>query len=91
MVRQPLCELRSVEMPAASEQQERLVQVLAQAGFVKLVRARRALAARHRNELILTPELETSPTVQLTAVASHPRMKASSFTDLHIDGKLALN
>ena len=72
MVRQPLCELWSAEAQGAGEQQERLVHVLAQAG-VKLVRARRALAARHRNELILTPELETPLTMcTSTAVTSHP-------------------
>lgn len=90
MVRQPLCELRSAEPYDAGEQHERLVQVLAQAG-VKLVRARRALAARHRAELVLTPELETHPTIQMAAVASHPSMKVPSFTEMHADGKLALN
>ena len=66
------------------------MQVLAQAG-VKLVRARRALAARHRNELVLTPEIETPQAIHLTSVASHPSMKVPNFTELHADDRLALN
>ena len=90
MVRQPLCELRSAEQRAATEQQELLVKVLAQAG-VKLVRARRALAARHRNELVLTPEVETPRGIHLAAVASYPSMKSPTVTELQSDGTLALN
>jgi hypothetical protein len=90
MVRQPLCELRSAEARAAGEQLNLLVQVLAQAG-VKLVRARRALAARHRNELVLTPEIETPQAIHLAAVASYPGVKAPTLTEMHADGKLALN
>jgi hypothetical protein len=90
MVRQPLCELRSAEQRSATEQQELLVQVLAQAG-VKLVRARRALAARHRNELVLTPEAETPQGIHLAAVASYPGTKSPTFTELHADDRLALN
>jgi hypothetical protein len=51
MVRQPLCELRDGEAAAAHERHKQLVRVLAEAG-VKLVRARRALAARHHSERI---------------------------------------
>jgi hypothetical protein len=52
MMRQPLCELRTPDAAKAGEQHEQLVRVLAEAG-VKLVRARRALAARHRSETLL--------------------------------------
>src|SRR5579871_2819538 len=90
MVRQPLCELRSAESRAAGEQQNLLVNVLAQAG-VKLVRARRALAARHRNELVLTPEIEVSQAVHLAAVASYPGTKATNLGELRTDDRLALN
>src|SRR5262249_55896540 len=51
MMRQPLCELRSDTESAAWESHEQLVSVLAEAGS-RLVRARRALAARHRSEQI---------------------------------------
>src|SRR5262245_58698422 len=49
MVRQPLCELPSVDMATAHEHHERLVRVLAEAG-VGLVRARKTLAARRHAE-----------------------------------------
>ncbi len=52
MMRQPLCELRTPDAGKAGEQHEQLVRVLAEAG-VKLVRARRVLAARHRSETLL--------------------------------------
>jgi hypothetical protein len=89
MVRQPLCELRSTDAHAAGKQQELLVHVLAEAG-VKLVRARRALAARHRNELVLTSEVET-PEVHLAAVASLPSTRIPHFGELRTDDRLALN
>ncbi|HEX6122084.1 MAG TPA: hypothetical protein VFY89_02935 [Ktedonobacterales bacterium] len=50
MIRQPLCELRATEAEAAREHHEQLVRVLAEAGL-RVVRARRALAARQRAEL----------------------------------------
>jgi hypothetical protein len=49
MVRQPLYEVRSAAAEAAHEQHEQLINVLANAG-VRIVRARRALAARQRTE-----------------------------------------
>ncbi|HEV8194621.1 MAG TPA: hypothetical protein VGP82_24480 [Ktedonobacterales bacterium] len=49
MVRQPLCELQSVDVTTARQNQERLVRVLAEAG-VGVVRARKTLAARRRAE-----------------------------------------
>ena len=49
MVRQPLYEVRSATAEAAHEQHEQLVNVLADAG-VRIVRARRLLAARQRTE-----------------------------------------
>lgn len=49
MVRQPLYEVRSATAEAAHEQHEQLVHVLADAG-VRIVRARRSLAARQRSE-----------------------------------------
>lgn len=49
MVKQPLYEVRSATAEAAREQHEQLVQVLADAG-VRIVRARRSLAARQRSE-----------------------------------------
>jgi hypothetical protein len=55
MMRQPLCELRSDDEATAQERHEQLVRVLAEAG-VRLVRARRALAARHRCEQITLQE-----------------------------------
>jgi hypothetical protein len=49
MVRQPLFEVRSGATESARREHEQLVRVLAEAG-AKLVRARRALAARQRAE-----------------------------------------
>jgi hypothetical protein len=49
MLRQPLYEVRTDEPAAAHEQHEALVRVLAEAG-VRVVRARRILAARQRAE-----------------------------------------
>jgi hypothetical protein len=49
MMRQPLYEARSASEEAALEEHERLVSVLAEAG-VKVVRARKQLAARQRAE-----------------------------------------
>ena len=68
MMRQPLCELRTAEAYAASEQHERLVRALSEAG-VKLVRARRALAARHRNEFVLTEDAAAAKAAQGEASA----------------------
>lgn len=56
MVRQPLCELHSRDAIEAAERHDQLVSVLAEAG-VQLVRARRALAARHRNEHLMLVEV----------------------------------
>lgn len=56
MVRQPLCELRSLDATEAAERHEQLVRVLAEAG-VQLVRAQRALAARHHSERITLLEV----------------------------------
>ncbi|HEX6798890.1 MAG TPA: hypothetical protein VF116_14365 [Ktedonobacterales bacterium] len=49
MMRQPLYEVRSPDEDAALDEHERLVRVLAEAG-VKVVRARKQLAARQRAE-----------------------------------------
>lgn len=49
MMRQPLYEVRSADEDAALDEHERLVHVLAEAG-VKVVRARKQLAARQRAE-----------------------------------------
>lgn len=49
MVRQPLYEVSSATAETAHEQHEQLLNVLADAG-VRIVRARRALAARQRSE-----------------------------------------
>jgi hypothetical protein len=49
MLRQPLYEVRSTDARAAREQHEALVSVLAEAG-VRVVRAKRILAARQRAE-----------------------------------------
>ena len=49
MIRKPLCELRATDAEAAREQHEQLVRVLSEAGL-RVVRARRALAARQRAE-----------------------------------------
>jgi hypothetical protein len=49
MLRQPLYEVRSADADDAREQHEALVSVLAEAG-VRIVRARRILAARQRAE-----------------------------------------
>ena len=49
MMRQPLYEVRSADESAALDEHERLVRVLAEAG-VKVVRARKQLAARQRAE-----------------------------------------
>lgn len=49
MVRQPLYEVGSETLEAAHAQHDQLVNVLADAG-VRIVRARRALAARQRSE-----------------------------------------
>lgn len=49
MMRQPLYEVRSPDEIAALDEHERLVRVLAEAG-VKVVRARKQLAARQRAE-----------------------------------------
>ena len=49
MMRQPLYEARSASEEAALDEHERLVSVLAEAG-VKVVRARKQLAARQRAE-----------------------------------------
>ncbi len=49
MMRQPLYEVRSADERSALDEHERLVRVLAEAG-VKVVRARKQLAARRRAE-----------------------------------------
>lgn len=49
MMRQPLYEVRSAREAAALDEHDRLVRVLAEAG-VKVVRARKQLAARQRAE-----------------------------------------
>jgi hypothetical protein len=90
MVRQPLCELRSAATQQASEQHERLVRVLAQAG-VKLVRARRALAARHRRELSLMPDLEVSQPIRLATLPTGPSLGTTVGAQPRTDGELALN
>lgn len=56
MVRQPLYKERNVDVTAAQQQHDQLVRVLAEAGLA-VVRARRALAARHRTEFHPTPTI----------------------------------
>jgi hypothetical protein len=75
MVRQPLCELRSRDALEAAERHEQLVRVLAEAG-VQLVRARRALAARHRSERLTLVEVSAAREDgrQLTSLGAEPAL-----------------
>lgn len=71
MIRQPLCEVRTVNVEVAREQHEQLVRVLAEAG-VRVVRARRSLAARQRAERAeaLAERTSLASAGQLTATTS---------------------
>ena len=67
MVRQPLYEVRSAVAESARREHEQLVRALAEAG-VKLVRARRVLAARQRAE---RGQTTGRPAMQVPRAARH--------------------
>ena len=79
MMRQPLYEVRSPDEDAALDEHERLVRVLAEAG-VKVVRARKQLAARQRAEARDAMAAANPAIIELRLGASSERNTAAALS-----------